>query len=156
MCKIIFLDIDGVMNAIPDDTQDQFHDIPSRYHVEKLNKIIEATGAVVVLSSDWRKEISARVMHRFLALQGFKGKVVGITPVFKSNIDRGYEIQAFIDKPKFEYVTNQKITSFVILDDCSDMAHLMDRLVLCNDMLGLGDKEVEYAIKILEREYKVF
>jgi hypothetical protein len=50
MAKIIFLDIDGVLNAGCDDEPFIFSECAQR-----LNRIIQETGAQVVLSSAWRK-----------------------------------------------------------------------------------------------------
>ena len=60
--KVLFLDIDGVLNN--DKTFEEVHDyyVKTGYHkveigldmVERLFKIIEATGAKIVLSSSWR------------------------------------------------------------------------------------------------------
>ena len=60
--KIIFLDIDGVMNSekslndfFEQDGEERFeHWIPHPMHVKWLNKITDETGAKIVISSPWR------------------------------------------------------------------------------------------------------
>jgi hypothetical protein len=52
MAKIIFLDIDGVLNA---GSQDEPFILPEC--AQRLNRIIQETGAGVVLSSAWRQLI---------------------------------------------------------------------------------------------------
>ena len=53
--KIIFLDVDGVLNSniTRRRTTDGFIFVSGR-HIKNLKRIIDATGAKVVLSSSWR------------------------------------------------------------------------------------------------------
>jgi len=95
--KVIFLDIDGVLNS------DKFYEeifrnkrekqlvttngvlrysydaggIDSRC-VEWLNKVTDDTGAVIVVTSSWRKDGLHNIASR-LSDAGVKGQVVGIT-----------------------------------------------------------------------------
>ena len=51
MMGVIFLDIDGVLNS----KQDRFSwDIETDIHFIRLKRIVEKTGAQIVLSSSWR------------------------------------------------------------------------------------------------------
>ena len=53
--RVIFLDIDGVLNH--DTSMELTKDYwtkPETYLIERLKKIIDATDAKIVLSSDWR------------------------------------------------------------------------------------------------------
>jgi len=51
--KIIFLDIDGVLNVIPQG-RDKYGMIFHPEFVENLKYIIEQTNAKIVISSSWR------------------------------------------------------------------------------------------------------
>jgi len=51
--KVIFLDIDGVLNVIPQG-HDKYGGIFHPEFVENLRTIIEATDAKIVISSTWR------------------------------------------------------------------------------------------------------
>lgn len=162
MLKLIFLDIDGVMNAIEDNPDSIFPDNPSKYHMKFLNRIIKETGAHVVISSCWRHHFNTLSMWRFLDALGFEGKVVGSTQTLDHpDSIRGEEIQAWLDgykrKPTWDVhyssVINydEPINSFVIIDDDRDMGNLIDKLVHCDSHLGLGEAETVKAIEILNK-----
>ena len=146
--KILFLDIDGVLNShaywkkliplniLPDDKID-----PEA--VQRLNQITDATGAFIVVSSTWRMAYT----HNFLGLRqmlenvGVTGRVLGMTPV--DNQARGGQIQDWMT------TSFRDIDAFVILDDDSDMLHLTKFLVKTNYADGLQDVHVQKAIAIL-------
>jgi len=159
--KIIFLDIDGVLNSKNSMRRAGkciFNDNPDPIHIKWLNYIIEKTGAVVVISSVWRKNCSSSYIWRLLALLGFKGEVQGSTP--STGDIRGNEIRCWIDRynnGKDWHLTDrdkklEPIESFVILDDDADMGNFANRLVQCENENGLTKKEAEKAIKILNND----
>jgi hypothetical protein len=169
--KVIFLDIDGVLNSRESETK--YHELlikkwgkednipfyeaigidnPHIFHIVNLNKIVQKTGAKVVISSTWRKDASNLMWNRFLALCGFRGEVIGKTEWLGTY--RGVEIDTWIkcynDKhhnPPDNSFYRGQLTNFVILDDDSDMEPHMDKLVICKD--GLREKEANKAIRIL-------
>ncbi len=124
--KIIFLDIDGVLNVIPK----EFDKYGGTFHpefVENLKHIIDKTGAKIVISSSWRSA-GLQTIKNMWKDRNLPGEVVGITPYLSNMIEdnignivgfdsvpRGYEIQKFIEKCTFE------IDSYVIIDDDTDM-----------------------------------
>lgn len=152
--KIIFLDFDGVLNS-----HWYMLEFPKEWNsgmavegqidpesVALVNKIVEDTGAVVVISSAWRLVRSLDDLTRMLANKGFKGEVIGITPdLAHLGKRRGDEIQEWIDTSPLK----DQIESFVILDDNSDMVHLTDKLVLTGYTVGIEEHHVEKAIEIL-------
>ncbi len=145
--KIIFLDCDGVLVTQPlfgtryKNGNNKPFDTLDKNCVDKLNILIEKTGAKLVLSSTWRfdKEYSA---IEYLNTNGVKGEFVGITPTSQTGI-RGTEIQKFIEK------FDGSVDKFVILDDDSDMEHLSCHLVKINMKIGLTDEDIEKALEIL-------
>lgn len=152
--KIVFLDFDGVLNS-----HWYMLEFPKEWNsgmavegqidpesVALVNKIVEDTGAVVVISSAWRLVRSLDDLTRMLANKGFKGEVIGITPDL-AHLDkrRGDEIQEWLDTSPLK----DQIESFVILDDNSDMVHLTDKLVLTGYTVGIEEHHVEKAIEIL-------
>ena len=156
--KIIFLDIDGVLNSSSSCDRavlrnSVFRDNPDPEHIKWLNLIIEKSGAKVVISSTWRKNCSSSVMWRLLDLQGFKGEVISRTPELDDI--RGNEIRCWIDRYhngrnwalNHLFRKHKLIESFVILDDDSDMGALADRLLLVKD--GLTEKDALRAIDML-------
>ena len=153
--KVIFLDIDGVLNA--SDTKSK---APSgctgisEALLKRLRKIIEATGARVVLSSTWKTEIDERIravtpdgkymINKFL----YKGKFLLFdkTPDAKSSWHRGTEIAMWLNN-------HENIEEFVILDDIYfddfDKFDLTSHFVNTDPIVGLTDDNVEDAIAIL-------
>lgn len=159
--KIIFLDIDGVINHFPKLTDPSL--APHLWDVKVLkergitldifpeqvailNKIIEATDARIVISSSWRKGYLAdweEIVQKYKDAGGV-GFILDHTPW--GNPDwkhRGDEIQAWLDEHKDE------VDSFVILDDCADMGHLVDNFVKTDHTVGLTDDDAQCAIDIL-------
>jgi hypothetical protein len=122
MDKILFLDIDGVLNVIPQG-HDKYGGIFHKHFEDNLYLIVELTGAKIVISSSWRhsglEEMQAMWKDRKLP-----GEVVGITPdeqdvvhasrcEFYDQVCRGHEIQLYID--------THKIEKYCIIDDDKDM-----------------------------------
>jgi hypothetical protein len=153
--KVIFLDFDGVLcnpesisagyKARTAPEQDPYG--PHDDCVSALNRIIEQTGAVIVVSSTWRKcKNPNSAMRETLMRWGVTGQVIGCTPVLERgafSVQRGTEIQQWLD------TSRTPVTSFVILDDDSDMAHLRHRLVRTSFKVGLTEADADQAIAIL-------
>ena len=111
MDKIIFLDIDGVLNVIPQG-HDEYGSIFHEHFVDNLRKIIDETNAKIVISSSWRMS-GLEFMREMWSERNLPGDIVGITPVSYENLIRGYEIQEWIDK--------YDVKKYVIIDDDQDM-----------------------------------
>ena len=142
---IIFLDIDGVLNSqeFVDLLGDQWNmEQVDRKAVERLNRIVEATGADVVISSTWRIVLHLDFIESVINDAGGKVTIVDKTP--RLGGPRGYEIQKWLDE-------NPGHDRFVILDDCEDMVHLWPHLVETTWDLGLLDEHVEQAIKVINK-----
>jgi hypothetical protein len=120
--------------------------------VEQLNRITEATGAVIVVSSTWRADGITKTRER-LSEWGVKADCIALTPycnerdpatgLFKG-VPRGREIQKWLD----DY-DRHEVESFVILDDDSDMEHLLPRLVHTPFEEGLTEAHADRAIAML-------
>lgn len=153
--KVIFLDFDGVLcNVESISAGYKAREVPEQdpygAHadcVKALNRIIAETGAVIVVSSTWRKCRNPNsTMRETLSRWGVKGDVVGCTPVLERgafSVQRGTEIQQWIE------TVRTPVTSFVILDDDSDMGRLRHRLVQTRMPEGLTEADAERAIAIL-------
>lgn len=157
--KILFLDVDGVLNgarfmrALPQETRWDEQIDPAA--VARLDRILRATGAGVVVSSTWRLSYSAlEIADRLIFLGGMsrdlRPRFVGVTPrrsvlaaVTGRPLERGDEIQAWI-------AAHPAVEEFAILDDADDMASLADHLVRTRWELGLQDAEAELAIAMLQ------
>lgn len=115
--KVLFLDIDGVVNCVTTAQRHRGAIGIDPYMALLVDRIIQATGCRVVLSSTWRlfKESREEVRKQVCGfidetpnLQGQDG-VWGV-------VGRGHEIKAWLDKNK-ELV----IDRYAILDDNTDM-----------------------------------
>ena len=167
--KIVFLDVDGVLNSEAllraKDDEHRTRGCPARcecYRLEhlidpaavtRLNRVLSATGAKVVISSSWRKLLDPDELRRVLRDHGFDGEVIGETPDgpndpafvdWHDRIERGHEIAHWLAEHHGE------VTGFVILDDCSDMAWLRPKLVQTDASVGFTDADAEAAIRMLE------
>lgn len=156
MTKVIFLDIDGVLcnDEYLDKERAVIYQNDAYYRycrldprcVNRLNKITSLTGAAICLSSTWRigDEDRFEVTKKYLASEGIDAAIIGRTP--KLYTYRGLEIQAWLDE--------NEVDSFVIIDDSSDMEHLMPYLVETDTILGLQEKDIDTAVKILNERKK--
>jgi hypothetical protein len=110
--------------------------------VARVNRIIERTSAKVVISSTWRITDPLERILAILAAHGFAGDVVGMTPIVGGS--RGHQIRSWLD-------ANRGVTSYVILDDATDMDRLGGRQVRTMPDDGLLDEHVEAACRVLGR-----
>ena len=78
MEKIIFLDIDGVLNVYCEG-RDRFGCTFHKHFEDNLKWIIEETKAKIVISSTWRFS-GLSVMQEMWEHRGLTGEVIDITP----------------------------------------------------------------------------
>lgn len=143
--KVIFLDIDGVLWLHEPEEQDKHFDSFSKKTVAQLNRILdECEDVMLVISSSWRHLHSTEWLRDHFDSQGINStRIIGITPSIKDEYIRGHEIQAWLNR-----MPKEAIKDFIILDDDSDMAHLMDRLYQTKFATGLTK---EIADNIIQR-----
>ena len=153
--KVLFCDVDGVLNNSRTKARS-----PSGYTgvsddlIRNLRRIVKETGAVIVLSSDWRlvrDDPEHGKDYRYLVR---KLRFVGHLRIADHTIDiswrwRGHEIKAYLDD-------HPQVTEYVILDDLPFRDFLVNgmlsRLVLTNPKEGLTDADVIRAVSILNGE----
>lgn len=141
--KVIFLDVDGVLNT---------HDSPGRFPINRnrlrqLERIVKVTGAVIVLSSTWRKlDYTFERLNKKLKYRGMMIHSRTTTDYFKERQVRGDEIQLWLDE-------HPEVTNYVILDDDSDMLKSqLNNFVHTNGYSeGLTEEKADEAISILMR-----
>ncbi len=142
--KIIFLDIDGVLIKLESQLDGDI--APDPTCVDNLNQLVHLTGAKIVVSSSWKK-LGLEKIADVLSGWGVKGEVISITPAFDdagSEYHRWRELQQWID----DFAT---VSSFVILDDYTDMGKLVSHLVITDEIYGLTQRDVDLAIAILDQ-----
>ena len=166
--KIIFLDVDGVLN---------YDDCP--YHVgayygvdpakvKLLKQIVDATGAKIILSSTWRHEITVGMplecqenpfaIELMSKLQAEGLRIYDYTPVDTSDSMRKEQILRRMREYRHD---GQQIDGWCVLDDECFSGFLSKDfsphfvITNCNydetdpAMLGLTEVNVQQAIKIL-------
>lgn len=162
MRKIVFLDIDGVLNSMDyfgrtKDCKGYTEINPEK--VKLLKEIIDRTGAEIVLSSTWRdlgkrKNEPEHPMYTYLTdtLREYGMKIIDYTPYIGQ--DRPKEIKAWLNNQQ------DKDVRFVSLDDDFpkqkyDEVGIGDFLVRTSFYEkdgGLRKEHVEKAVEILKRE----
>lgn len=151
--KIIFLDIDGVLNCEKayrsgecnyvkwnwENGTEDHHQSFCSWSKELLNKLIDETDAKIVISSTWRNS-GIDFMRKVWELEGMHGEIIGITPSFRGDINgytipRGCEIDYYLEHDlKFnhinwdksvqqEYIERTGVENYIIIDDDSDMLY---------------------------------
>ena len=146
--NLIFLDIAGVLNT-PDtwgrwlETVNGIKGLKAidKDKVERLNQIVAATNAQVVISSMWRVGRTMDDLKALLEARGFVGTLHGKTEEL-SLAQRWLEIA--------QYLRPLDIDAYVILDDMmqAGFGH-SNNFVNTDPAVGLTDADTEKAIKIL-------
>lgn len=142
--KIIFCDLDGVLNSKNYECSDRYiRDALDPLAVARLNKITDATNAKIVISSSWRVafEFDKETLFYLLKEEGVTGEMIDITPIFTSYL-RWTEIRDWLDD-------HPDVEKFVILDDIDYMGDLQSHLILTTMMDGLLDNHADLAIEKL-------
>lgn len=157
--KILFLDIDGVLNSMEDFVESKvFKDttvnfglsVISRQKLAMLQHIVEETGCKIVVSSSWRKMYSLDEIHQNFCRRGWtlsRDIIIDRTPDLRSGF-RGHEIVKWMEKYNSEGL--EEITSFAILDDDSDFQEeLRHVFVHTKGVIGMTFHDMEKTISIL-------
>ena len=154
--RIIFLDIDGVLNnSMDSDRHIGEDDAKGRLYsprcVELLNKLTCRSGAKIVVSSTWRMGRSFEEMASVLKHIGVEGEMIGMTDVLNDmDTFRGNEILKWIKDNPDIVGDNYLFRDYVILDDDSDMLLWQkDNYVNCDPTVGMTDRTVYKALSIL-------
>ncbi len=155
--KVIFLDIDGVLNSVMYDAErgDESRDTRiDMTRVALLAEIVKRTGAEIVLSSTWRDDWDkdptvagddGKYIDKCLASYGLS--IMDKTPELDYSDDRKDEIIAWL------VAREERIDSFVVLDDIGcGWGEISDRVVVTNPYgYGLEQRHVNTAIFILNK-----
>ncbi len=140
--KVVFLDIDGVLNT--ERLRDRYS--PSEIdpgRVALLDDVCDRTGAAMVISSDWRLPENGGLDTTVMALRraGLRAPILGGTPL-KARVSpvghdrsglsaREREILAWLDE-------HPELESFAVLDDVAMRGSVLTpRSVLTTDRFGL-------------------
>lgn len=153
--KIVFLDIDGVLNSR---SYDKRRDWTKQTDIDEtrlpiVKRVVDETGAKIVLSSTWRTHYSSdpdlcdddgRYIVETFAKYGLS--LYDKTPDLGYSADRRDEIKQWLDDG------GDDIEAFVIIDDYRfGWGDLADRVVLTDPIhrSGIEDEHAEKAIALL-------
>jgi len=156
--KVIFLDIDGVLNSqrLIEKNENEKIDINA---VKLLKNLIDKSGAVIVLSSGRRlwfddnmvtDDAEAKYLYDILCQYGIT--IYGKTPDFSTDEIRtkrtfkdvkAKEIAAWLEK-------HYDVDKYVILDDLNlENDQIIANLVQIDGKIGITEEDVNHAIDIL-------
>ena len=156
--KVIFLDVDGVLNTPSSESRCGEYIGIDDEKVEKLKKIVEKTKTEIVLISTWKKywrkeeklkplqDYSANYLDEKLAKQGLKAIDKTKDKADGRYLSRGEGI--------LEYVYRNNVENYIILDDCQfdyDGCDLTDNYIKTNQIEGLSEQQVKAACETLLR-----
>jgi HAD domain in Swiss Army Knife RNA repair proteins len=134
--KVIFLDIDGVLNCKSTPNPRKFPYIVDQRLLARFKRLVDRTGAKVVLSSTWRYDPAGIFSAKHWGIP-----FIGVTPDMPGRPRRD-EIRAWLKK-------NPKVARFAVIDDEDDE---LDELPLFQPSAatGLTDKIVRGVVRYLE------
>ena len=136
--RVIFLDFDGVLAPIRQ--WDRYGDLEPAC-IQVLNEIVTQGRADVVVSSTWRYGKSVAELQALLEAAGFIGSVVDKTPTGALGANRGEEIA--------EWLAENTVDGYVIIDDHVDVGDLRARLILTHPGRGLQPADVPRTLALL-------
>lgn len=149
--KVIFLDIDGVLNSKIFDKEKDSFDIMDPTRLVLLKKIVDETGAEIVLTSSWRhgwaiqecdcqSDAAIKIWNEFA-----NANIFIMDKTTEEYYSRTEQIKEWLSK-------NPEVESYVILDDIQfGWEELEGRVVKTHYLIdrGLEDRHVKEAIEIL-------
>ena len=151
---IIFLDFDGVVETIyweqaEDGTwswnihKSGRNELNNKQAIGWLNELYSKVPYDIVVSSSWRIGMTVEELQALITNSGFNPdiRVIGMTPRLYQQ--RGKEIQQWIDDNNFT-------GKFIIIDDDSDMCHLLPLLVRTDCQLGFTIYDYQKSLKLLQ------
>ena len=160
MRKIIFLDIDGVLNPKwwdSDKQSDNYGRLFDAKAVANLAKIVEETDAEIVISSSW-KDMGLVELQNMWRDRDLPGKIVDITPDYMSDelllkedsadmdylYERGSEIQGWL------LLHGDDVGRYVIIDDMDDiLPEQQSHFVQTDPEFGITNDDVKKVVHLL-------
>lgn len=149
MIKVLFLDIDGVLNTDRQQWHCQMNCITpidefgyefDHKAVDNLATILEETGAEIVISSSW-KFLGLQTLQKMWEDRKLPGTILDITSDGKS---KGWEIDEWLME------CESQVNRYAIIDDENDiLPKQLNHFVQTNSQFGITCKDAERVITIL-------
>ena len=154
--KLIFLDIDGVLNCMGSKSRCEGFIGIDNDKVKRLKQIVNKTNAKIVLTSTWKRH-----WHKNADLNDYSGnylnrkfKKQSLRIMDKTTDDSIHRGTGIID-----YINNfhTDVESWIVLDDeyFPDYKELgiLDHMVKTEFIKGLQERHVDLAIELLNKEH---
>ena len=160
MSKAIFLDFDGVLNTkywYKNATIDKYGYAFDSNAVANLKKIIDETGADIVISSSW-KSMGLTNLRKMWEDRKLPGYVIDITP---NSMGDEFLLHADLDNDDLLFIRGQEIkewlmlhgndvSHYAILDDMNDVLHEQEpHFVWIDPEVGITKGNAAQVIMIL-------
>ena len=166
MQKILFLDIDGVLNTAlwfdskyKNASKDKWGYVFDPTSVANLKRIVDETGAGIVISSSW-KFFGLPVLRKMWKARELPGKIIDCTPdsmcdesmqdldidfdLIDPGASRGYEIREWLSRH------GKNVSHYAILDDMYEMLpEQQSHLVMTDSETGITNEDADKVIEIL-------
>ena len=149
MIKVLFLDIDGVLNTDRQHWHCQMNGITpvdefgyefDHKAVDNLATILEETSAEIVISSSW-KFLGLQTLQKMWEDRKLPGTILDITSDGKS---KGWEIDEWLME------CESQVNRYAIIDDENDiLPKQLNHFVQTNSQFGITCKDAERVITIL-------
>lgn len=160
--RVLFLDIDGVLNSGDYFTRTKVDDSGGLttagralakldpVAIEHLNDIVAGDDVKVVVSSNWRKNHSLSAIRSYLKARGFVGEILSVTPALVNDSGpRAVEIAHWLGQHA------AIVDGFVILDDTWDAGlGFHDHFVRTEWTRGLQREHIAIARSMLAMPYR--
>ena len=166
--KLVFLDFDGVLNSSEfaahlyrnneSAQDDKGLDLFDPQTIDCMNRIVDATGAKIVVTSSWRYLGLAKLQELWKE-RGLHGEIIGMTSLHVVDeliLEKGLE---WLEEEMNGFPRSEEIAhwmksyninaNYVILDDLPMPKDLQPHFVQVNPKFGLSDLQVKQAIEIL-------
>lgn len=158
--KLIFLDIDGVLNCMGSKSRCQGFIGIDNDKVKRLKQIVDATDAKIVLTSTWKRHWDKNkdfneTMGKYIDQKFKKQGLRVMDKTTDDNIHRGIGIKNYI----ISFHTS--VESWIVIDDeyfpdyeeTGVLEHMVKTDFYNNG--GLQDCHIELAINLLNKEQKI-
>jgi hypothetical protein len=135
--KIIFTDIDGVLNP-------HWRKKWDKKAIKLYNDICNKYDLKPVITSTWRIAHDVKKLQSIFEEQGINIKIYDYTPVLYK--ERGLEIK--------EWLNNNKCDNFIVLDDRTlDIEPFIEKnVVKCRSWIGFSEEEYNIICNILDND----
>lgn len=153
--KIIFLDIDGVLNSQHTDYGDRRDRLDSSA-IAHLNTVVQQTGARIVLTSDWRRYYGLPRCIELVCTAGLSAEIIDATPNLERRMtleEDDFDVTEYFERLRRSeieaWIAAHDVRIFVVLDDLAVFQREHPNIIITNPATGLTAEDAARATAIL-------